>query len=95
MPVPNAEQTASIISLVLYFFLDHVIFLAYRLPHLPHEMLPPLADYDYAQHLQTRSFPVRKPNLLINLTRTASAYGRFLRSQAPPHIFRDYARLPR
>ncbi|KAJ7868848.1 P-loop containing nucleoside triphosphate hydrolase protein, partial [Mycena leptocephala] len=57
MPVPNAEQTASIISLVLYFFLDHVIFLAYRLPHLPHEMLPPLADYDYAQHLQTRSFP--------------------------------------
>ncbi|KAJ7678094.1 hypothetical protein DFH06DRAFT_975898 [Mycena polygramma] len=57
MPVPNAEQTASVLSLVLYFFLDHVIFLGYRLPHLPHEMLPPLADYDYAKHLQRRSFP--------------------------------------
>ncbi|KAJ6598427.1 P-loop containing nucleoside triphosphate hydrolase protein [Mycena vulgaris] len=56
MPVPNPEQTASILGLVLYFFLDHVIFLAYRLSHLPHEMLPPLADYDYAQHLKTRSF---------------------------------------
>ncbi|KAJ7472355.1 hypothetical protein B0H11DRAFT_1867129 [Mycena galericulata] len=56
MPVPNAEQTASILSLVLYFFLDHVIFTAYRLPSLPHDMLPPLCDYDYAQHLETRSF---------------------------------------
>ncbi|KAJ7489333.1 P-loop containing nucleoside triphosphate hydrolase protein [Mycena latifolia] len=56
MSVPNPEQTASILSLILYFFLDHVIFLAYRLSHLPHEMLPPLADYDYAQHLKTRSF---------------------------------------
>ncbi|KAJ6611201.1 hypothetical protein B0H10DRAFT_2165893 [Mycena sp. CBHHK59/15] len=57
MPIPNAEQTASILSLVLYFFLDDVIFLAYRLPYLPHEMLPPLADYDYAQYLKARSFP--------------------------------------
>ncbi|KAJ7233850.1 P-loop containing nucleoside triphosphate hydrolase protein [Mycena haematopus] len=57
MVVPNAEQTASILSLVLYFFLDPVISLAYRLPHLPLEMLPPLADYDHAQHLKTRSFP--------------------------------------
>ncbi|KAJ6466832.1 multidrug resistance-associated ABC transporter [Mycena sanguinolenta] len=57
MPVPNTEQTASILSLVLYFFLDQVVFLAYRLPHLPLEMLPPLADYDHAQHLQTRGFP--------------------------------------
>ncbi|KAF8201224.1 P-loop containing nucleoside triphosphate hydrolase protein [Mycena galopus ATCC 62051] len=56
MSVPNPEQTASVLSLVLYFFLDQVIFLAYRLPHLPLEMLPPLADYDYAQHLQIRSF---------------------------------------
>ncbi|KAJ7750388.1 hypothetical protein DFH07DRAFT_1062096 [Mycena maculata] len=56
MPVPNAEQTASILSLVLYFFLDHVIFLAYRLPSLSHDMLPPLSDYDYAQYLKTRSF---------------------------------------
>ncbi|KAJ7705435.1 P-loop containing nucleoside triphosphate hydrolase protein [Mycena rosella] len=54
MPVPNPEQEASVLSLVLYFFLDQVIFLAYSLSQLPHEMLPPLADYDYAHYLKTR-----------------------------------------
>ncbi|KAJ7041082.1 P-loop containing nucleoside triphosphate hydrolase protein [Mycena alexandri] len=55
-PVPNPEQTASVLSLALYFFLDQVIMLAARLPHLPHNLLPPLADYDHAQHLRTRGF---------------------------------------
>ncbi|KAJ7768239.1 multidrug resistance-associated ABC transporter [Mycena metata] len=55
-PVPNPEQTASVLSLALYFFLDQVILLAARLPHLPHNLLPPLADYDHAQHLRTRAF---------------------------------------
>lgn len=36
MPVPNPEQTASIISTLLYFFLDPIVFLGYRLPHLTH-----------------------------------------------------------
>ncbi|KAJ7088653.1 multidrug resistance-associated ABC transporter, partial [Mycena epipterygia] len=70
MSVPNPEQTASILSLVLYFFLDHVIFLAYRLSHLPHEMLPPLADYDYAQHLKARSFrATRRRHIFFGIMR--------------------------
>jgi hypothetical protein len=58
MPVPNAEQTASIFSFAIYSFLDPVVFLAYRVSHLAHDQLPPLADYDYARHLTEKSFPV-------------------------------------
>ncbi|KAG5653499.1 hypothetical protein H0H81_012709 [Sphagnurus paluster] len=57
MAVPNPEQTASLFSLVTYSFLDPTIFLAYRIPHLSHEQLPPLADYDAAQELKAKSFP--------------------------------------
>jgi hypothetical protein len=58
MKVPNPEQTASIFSLMVYSFLDPVIFEAYRVPHLSHERLPPLADYDYAKRLTEHSFLV-------------------------------------
>ncbi|KAJ7743656.1 hypothetical protein B0H16DRAFT_1693477 [Mycena metata] len=54
---PPPEQTAPILSLVLYFFLDPIIFLAYRIPHLKFEQLPPLADIDHAENLKTRAFP--------------------------------------
>ncbi|KAG5648265.1 hypothetical protein DXG03_006224 [Asterophora parasitica] len=57
MPVPNPEQTASLFSLVTYSFLDPIIFLAHRIPHLSHEQLPPLSDYDSAQELKAKSFP--------------------------------------
>ncbi|KAJ7732681.1 multidrug resistance-associated ABC transporter [Mycena metata] len=57
MPVANPEQTASILSSVLYFWLDPIISLAYRLPHLPFDQLPPLCDYDYAEDLKARTFP--------------------------------------
>ncbi|KAI0650859.1 multidrug resistance-associated ABC transporter [Trametes meyenii] len=56
MPEPNPEQTASIFSMSIYTFLDGIIFKAYRMPHLPWEELPPLADYDYAKNLVKRSF---------------------------------------
>ncbi|KAH9059058.1 P-loop containing nucleoside triphosphate hydrolase protein [Lactarius vividus] len=52
----NPEQTASLLSMVLYTFLDPIVFLAYRVPHLSHDMLPPLADYDYTRNLVQRSF---------------------------------------
>lgn len=52
------EQTASILSLVLYSFLDPIIFLAYRIPHLSFDQLPPLADYDLAKYLVKRSHGV-------------------------------------
>ncbi|KAJ7691269.1 hypothetical protein B0H17DRAFT_1159808 [Mycena rosella] len=57
MPVTNPEQTSSILSLVLYFFLDPIIFLGYRIPHLSFDQLPPLCDYDSAENLKPRAFP--------------------------------------
>ncbi|KAG6885716.1 hypothetical protein C0993_010889 [Termitomyces sp. T159_Od127] len=77
MEVPNPEQTASLLSLVVYSFLDPIVFLAYRIPHLSHDQLPPLSDYDYAAHLKARSFPHidpfvvgRKQHLFWGLLRT-------------------------
>lgn len=55
----NPEQTSSWFSFVFFFFLDDIIFKASRVPHLPAEEFPPLADYDWAPHLVKRSFPVR------------------------------------
>ncbi|KAH9986083.1 hypothetical protein BJV74DRAFT_845474 [Russula compacta] len=52
----NPEQTASWFSMSMYTFLDPIVFLAYRTPHLSHDMLPPLADYDYTNNLVRRSF---------------------------------------
>ncbi|KAI8982789.1 multidrug resistance-associated ABC transporter [Trametes punicea] len=60
-PEVNPEQTASIFSMSVYTFLDGIIFKAYRMPHLPWEELPPLADYDYAKNLVKRSFPYLDP----------------------------------
>ncbi|KAJ7481603.1 hypothetical protein FB451DRAFT_1030640 [Mycena latifolia] len=57
MPIANPEQTASILSSVLYIFLDQIIFLAYRIPHLKFDQLPPLCDYDSAEHLKATAFP--------------------------------------
>ncbi|KAJ7904073.1 hypothetical protein B0H13DRAFT_2663493 [Mycena leptocephala] len=54
MPAPNPEQTASPLSLLLFTFLDPVILLAYKLPHLPYDLLPPLADSDSSEHLKKR-----------------------------------------
>ncbi|KAJ7449230.1 hypothetical protein FB451DRAFT_754458 [Mycena latifolia] len=56
MPTANPEQTASILSSVLYSFLDPIVFLAYRIPHLKFDQLPPLCDYDYAEHLKAKTF---------------------------------------
>lgn len=55
-PHPNSEQTTPLLSLVLYSFLDSIIWKAYRIPHLPADRLPPLADYDRAKELRKRSF---------------------------------------
>ena len=59
--VPNPEQTASLISLLLWFFLDPIVFLAYKIPHLSHDQLPTLADYDQAKNLVKKSFPSLDP----------------------------------
>ena len=51
-----------------YTFLDPIVFLAYRVPHLSHDMLPPLADYDYTKNLVRRSFKAGTPFTLHNLS---------------------------
>ncbi|KEP45171.1 ABC transporter, partial [Rhizoctonia solani 123E] len=58
---PNPEQTASLISLLLYNFLDPVVWAAYRAPKLEYDQLPPLADYDRASHLRQRGFDKLDP----------------------------------
>ncbi|OJA09103.1 hypothetical protein AZE42_02557 [Rhizopogon vesiculosus] len=54
---PHPEQTSSWLSMVLYTWLDPIIFKAYRAPHLSQEELPPLADHDYSSNLKKKSFP--------------------------------------
>ena len=54
----NLEQTAFILSMSVYTFLDGIIWKAYQVPHLPYEELPPLADYDCTKHLVNRLFLV-------------------------------------
>ncbi|KAJ6504576.1 P-loop containing nucleoside triphosphate hydrolase protein [Mycena vitilis] len=56
MTVLNPEQTASIFSFAFYFFLDHIIFLAYRESQLQEDELYPLCDTDASAHLKKRSF---------------------------------------
>lgn len=45
-------------SMLIFSFLDPLVFLAYRVPHLAFNQLPPLADYDYAHNLKVASFKV-------------------------------------
>ena len=54
----NPEQTASILRWIFWSFLDPVIWRAYKLPHLPHDQLPPLADYDEAHYLTEKHYEV-------------------------------------
>ncbi|KAL0950661.1 hypothetical protein HGRIS_007447 [Hohenbuehelia grisea] len=60
-PVPNAEQTCSLFSLLTYSFLDAIIFKAYRVRHMGFDELPPLADYDRATVLRDKAFPLLDP----------------------------------
>ena len=82
MKVPNPEQTASILSLVVYSFLDPLISEAYRVPHLSHERLPAIADYDRTEYLREKAFPVRTSDYSLIVDET----DRHL--QAPRYISR-------
>ncbi|KAF8157953.1 multidrug resistance-associated ABC transporter [Crassisporium funariophilum] len=61
MEVPNPEQTASIASLMVYTFLDPVVYEAARVAHLSHTQLPPLCDYDHSKYLTEKAFPHLDP----------------------------------
>lgn len=69
MALVNDEQTCSIISLAFYTYLDPIIFLGARVPHLRYDQLPPLSDTDYAKHVTGNAFPVRHQAYLIYFRR--------------------------
>ncbi|KAF9054811.1 multidrug resistance-associated ABC transporter [Panaeolus papilionaceus] len=56
MPEPSAEQTASWASFVTFTYLDPLVFLGTRVPHIPVEKLPPLLDADEAGYLTEGAF---------------------------------------
>lgn len=58
---PAPEQTCSVLSLLFWSLLDPVIIFAHKNDRMGHEDLPPLADYDDAQHLADTSFPLLDP----------------------------------
>ncbi|KAI0918391.1 hypothetical protein AcV5_002391 [Taiwanofungus camphoratus] len=58
---PNPEQTASILSLVFYNWLDNIVFEAYRTPHLSFEQIPFLPDYHHTENLVRLSYPHLDP----------------------------------
>ncbi len=55
----NPEQTTSLISRMLYIYIDPIITSASKVDHLPLEQLPPLCDSDAMKNLVARSFKVR------------------------------------
>ncbi|KAI1792393.1 P-loop containing nucleoside triphosphate hydrolase protein [Ganoderma leucocontextum] len=57
MDSPNKSQTAPLLSLILFNWLNETVSKASRVPHLPLEDLPPLADTYATQVLVKESFP--------------------------------------
>ncbi|KDR82057.1 hypothetical protein GALMADRAFT_240518 [Galerina marginata CBS 339.88] len=61
-PMPaNPSQTASWFSLLLFNYLDAIVWKAYRQPNLPLTDLPPLADSDHSKNLTRAAFPHLDP----------------------------------
>ena len=59
--MPSPEQTASPLSYITYSYVDGLIWKALRVPHLPFEMLPALADFNKAEYLRSISFHLLDP----------------------------------
>ncbi len=57
-PHPNPEQTASVLSIMLFNFMDPVVWKAAHTTHLGIDQLPPLADYDEIKNLVHQHFEV-------------------------------------
>ena len=70
MEDPNKNQTASVLSLVLFNWLNETVRKASRVPHLPLDDLPVLADSYTTKNLVKESFPVRT----ISWCRSVASY---------------------
>ncbi|KZO90148.1 hypothetical protein CALVIDRAFT_569307 [Calocera viscosa TUFC12733] len=64
---PAPEQTASIFSFVFFSFMEPLVTAAWRLPSLPYDKLPPLADTSWSINLRKRAMdrldPLRRREL--------------------------------
>ncbi|EMD39558.1 hypothetical protein CERSUDRAFT_111873 [Gelatoporia subvermispora B] len=58
---PAPEQTASILSLMFFLFMDQVVVKAWRTAHLPLDQLPSIADFDMVHNLIERGYPHLDP----------------------------------
>ncbi|RXW21499.1 hypothetical protein EST38_g4368 [Candolleomyces aberdarensis] len=58
---PHPEQTASVLSFNTYSYLSPTITIANKLPHLTPDDMPPIADYDRAEHLAKASLSAVDP----------------------------------
>lgn len=65
--VPNSEETASHFSILTFSYLDRVIMMAYRIPHLGLDQLPHLLKEDTSSFLTAKAFPVRIIRSLTSL----------------------------
>ncbi|KAF9000094.1 hypothetical protein BDQ17DRAFT_1360101 [Cyathus striatus] len=63
---PPPDQTASVFSLLTYSFLNHIVWLGYRAPHISLEDLPPLADYNHAKVIMKKAFHHLDPDDITN-----------------------------
>ncbi|GJE87807.1 multidrug resistance-associated ABC transporter [Phanerochaete sordida] len=52
---PTAEQTCSLLSMMLFAFLDPVVLNGYRTPHLTVEQMPLLSDYEHMKNMSEKS----------------------------------------
>ena len=59
MAKPNKNQTASVLSLALFNWLNETVWEASQVPHLPLDDLPVLADNYKTENLVKEAFPVR------------------------------------
>ncbi|KAF8309911.1 hypothetical protein DL93DRAFT_2230628 [Clavulina sp. PMI_390] len=60
---PNSEQTASVLSKISFSFMDRLVYLGYKHPHVPFDLLPSLCDYDRGAYLNERGRDYIRPSL--------------------------------
>ncbi|KAH7927390.1 P-loop containing nucleoside triphosphate hydrolase protein [Leucogyrophana mollusca] len=58
---PHPEQTSSWLSMLTYTWENPTVYLAYRIPHLSYDHLPPLSDQDFSTNLAKKALPHLDP----------------------------------
>ncbi|KAJ3910566.1 P-loop containing nucleoside triphosphate hydrolase protein [Lentinula edodes] len=61
LSAPNPEQTASLLSLIFFTYLDSLVWKASKEPHLSTDALPPLSDNDQSRILRSKAMSMLDP----------------------------------